>query len=191
MFGLSARAAERRLFHRSGLPQQEGVSAMSEMTTSAKETRPAPATRPARTDWVSPMGWLRSEIDRLFEDFGQPGASAFSFGVPAAAPALEMVDEDKAYRLTAELPGLAEKDVELSVADGVITISGEKKEEKNEKDNGYMLSERRYGSFRRQLALPSDVNPDGIKAGFKDGVLTVTLPKDENAKPRERKIAIE
>jgi HSP20 family protein len=137
------------------------------------------------------MGWLRSEIDRLFDDFGRPSRSAFSFGAPGANPALELVDEDKAYRLTAELPGLGEKDVNISLADGILSISGEKKEEKSEKDNGYVLSERRYGSFRRQLALPSDVNPDGIKAAFKDGVLTVTMPKDEKAKPHERKIVIE
>ncbi len=158
---------------------------MNEVTT-PKTTVPA-----ARADWTSPMGWLRGEIDRLFEDFGRPSRSAFSFAAPAASPALELVDEDKAYRLTAELPGLGDKDVDISVADGVITIAGEKKEEKNEKSNGYVLSERRYGSFRRQLALPSDVDPEGIKAAFKDGVLTVTMPKDEHAKPRERKIAIE
>ena len=166
---------------------------MSEMTTTPKGTTSkttTPATRPTRADWISPMGWLRGEIDRLFDDFGRPSRSAFSFGLPAAAPALEMVDKDKAYRLTAELPGLGEKDVDVSVADGVITISGEKKEEKDEKNNGYVLSERRYGSFRRQVALPADVDPEGIKASFKDGVLTVTMPKDEKAKTRVRKIAI-
>jgi HSP20 family protein len=161
---------------------------MNEVTTPKAAV---PTASQARTDWISPMGWLRNEIDRLFEDFGRPSRSAFSFGVSATNPAMELKDEEKAYRLTAELPGLGDKDVDISVADGVITIAGEKKEEKSEKDNGYVLSERRYGSFRRQLALPSDVNPDAIKASFKDGVLTVNLPKDENAKPRERKIAIE
>jgi HSP20 family protein len=160
---------------------------MSEMTTAKDKT---PAARSARTELASPMSWLRTEIDRLFDDFARPTRSAFNFAVPAATPALEMVDEDKEYRLSAELPGLAEKDVELSVADGMLTISGEKKEEQERKEKGYMLSERRYGSFRRQLTLPSDVNPEGIKAKFKDGVLTVTLPKDEHAANRTRKIEI-
>lgn len=161
---------------------------MNEITTSKAKT---PAARPTGMDLLSPMSWLRSEIDRLFDDFGRPSRSAFNFAMPALAPALEMVDEDKAYRLTAELPGLGEKDIELSIVDGVLTISGEKKEEQERKEKGLMLSERRYGSFRRELALPSDVDPNGIKAKFKDGVLTVTLPRDEKTASRARKITIE
>ena len=102
-----------------------------------------------------------------------------------------MVDDKTEYRQTAELPGLSDKDVDLSVADGVLTLSGEKRKESERKEKGYMLSERRYGSFRRQLSLPSDVDPNGIKAQFKDGVLTVTLPKDERSPNRAHKIAIE
>jgi HSP20 family protein len=158
-------------------------------TTTTKDT--TPAARPARAEVASPMSWLRTEIDRLFEDFARPSRSAFNFAATGTTPALEMVEEDKEYRLSAELPGLAEKDVELSVADGTLTISGEKKEEQERKEKGYLLSERRYGSFRRQLALPRDVNPEGITAKFKDGVLVVTLPKDEHAANRSRKIDIE
>lgn len=149
-------------------------------------------TRSGRTD-PTPMGWLRNEIDRLFEDFGGPSRSMFSFSPRAIAPspALELSEGDKEYRLTAELPGMAENDVEISVAENVLTISGEKREEQEHREEGYLLSERRYGSFRRQVPLPSDVDPNGIAAKFKDGVLTVTLPKDENAPSRPRKIAIE
>jgi HSP20 family protein len=140
-----------------------------------------------------PMGWLRSEIDRLFDDFGRPRQSIFNFGNRGSipVPALEMIEDDKAYKLTAELPGLKEDDVEISVGDGVLTISGEKKEESERKDKGFMLSERRYGSFHRQVALPADVDPNGIKARFDKGVLTLTLAKDENVAPRKQKIAIE
>ncbi len=140
-----------------------------------------------------PMDWLRGEIDRLFEDFGRPGSSIFSFGnrSPAApVPAVELVDDDKAYRLTAELPGLSEQDIAVSIADGVLDISGEKKEESERKDKGYLYSERRYGSFHRQVSLPSDVDQNGITAQFKDGILTVTLAKDENVPARSRKIEI-
>ncbi|AMK22915.1 MULTISPECIES: Hsp20/alpha crystallin family protein [Sphingomonadaceae] len=141
-----------------------------------------------------PVGWLRSEIDRLFDGFDSPARGLFSFaprGPLAIVPALEMVDDEKAYRLTAELPGLDEKDVEINVADGVLSISGEKKETEERKEKGFLLSERRYGSFQRQIPLPADVDPEGIKAQFKDGVLSVTLAKDEKAAARTRKIAIE
>ena len=140
-----------------------------------------------------PMDWLRGEIDRLFEDFGRPASSIFSFGNRSSAapvPAVELVDDDKAYRLTAELPGLSEQDIAVSIADGVLDISGEKKEESERKDKGYLYSERRYGSFHRQVSLPSDVDQNGITAQFKDGVLTVTLAKDENVPARRRKIEI-
>src|SRR3546814_10336105 len=107
------------------------------------------------------MDWRRGEIDRLFEHFSRPASSSVSFGnrSPAApVPAVELVDDDKAYRLTAELPGLSEQDIAVSIADGVLDISGEKKEESERKDKGYLYSERRYGSFHRQVSLPSDVD---------------------------------
>lgn len=140
-----------------------------------------------------PMDWLRGEIDRLFEDFGRPPSSIFNIGnrQPAApVPAAEMVDDGNAYRLTVELPGLSEQDIVLSVADGILDISGEKKEETERQDKGYLFSERRYGSFHRQLSLPSDVDQNGITAQFKDGILTIALAKDENVPARSRKIEI-
>lgn len=158
------------------------------------KARPASSLRDLATQISEPVGWLRTEIDRLFDDFAGPGRSLFSFaprGALAIVPALEMVDDDKSYRLTAELPGLDEKDIEINVADGVLSISGEKKEEQERKEKGFLFSERRYGSFQRQVSLPADVDPEGIKAQFKDGVLTVTLAKDEKVAARTRKIAIE
>lgn len=163
--------------------------------TNVPVTKARPASlRDFATQISEPVSWLRTEIDRLFDDFGGPGRSLFNFTPRAAlapVPALEMVEDEKAYRLTAELPGLAEKDVEINVADGVLTIAGEKKEESERKEKGFMLSERRYGSFQRQIALPADVDAEGIKAQFKDGILTVTMAKDEKAAARSRKIAIE
>lgn len=158
----------------------------------AAKTRPATG-RDLLRPVSEPMGWLRSEIDRLFEDFGRPALSAFDFGMRSLAPmpALEMVEEGDAYRLTAELPGLSERDVEIKVADGVLTFSGEKKEASERQEKGFMLSERRYGAFERQIALPKDVDPDAIKAQVKDGVLTVTLAKDKKAEAHVRKIRVE
>jgi HSP20 family protein len=104
---------------------------------------------------------------------------------------MELIDGDKEYKLSVELPGMTDKDVEIAVADGVLTISGEKKEETERKDEGYLVSERRYGSFKRQIALPADVQPDAIKARFGNGVLNVTLGKDQKAQSRQHKIPIE
>ena len=90
------------------------------------KTRSASPLRDLATHISEPGGWLRSEIDRLFDDFGSPARGLFNFGTRtdlAPVPALELVDDEKAYRRTAELPGLAEKDVEISVAAGVLTIS--------------------------------------------------------------------
>lgn len=161
--------------------------------TMASKARSLSPFRDFATQMTEPVGWLRSEIDRLFDDFGRPGQSIFNFDTRGGSPvpALELVEDEKAYKLTAELPGLKEDDVEISVGDGVLTISGEKKEESERKDKGFMLSERRYGSFQRQLALPTDVDPNGIKARFDKGVLTLTLAKDEKVTPRKQKIAIE
>lgn len=141
----------------------------------------------------APMDWLRGEIDRLFEGFGQPSASLFNFGGRPDAtplPAVEVSHDEKSYTLTAELPGLTEKDVDISVADGVLRIAAEKKEEDERKDKGLLFSERRYGSFERQIALPADVDQNGITAQFKDGLLTVTLAKDQQTAARSRKIEI-
>jgi HSP20 family protein len=140
-----------------------------------------------------PLSWLRTEIDRLFDDFGHPTRSIFTFGNKALAPMppLDLIDDDKSYRLTVELPGLTEKDINVSVSDGALRVSGEKREEQEHKEEGYLLNERRYGAFERHIPLPADVKSDGIKAQFKDGVLTVTLAKDEKSPARARKIAIE
>jgi HSP20 family protein len=88
-----------------------------------------------------------------------------------------VTETEKETEITAELPGLEEKDVQINVADGVLTIRGEKKAEKEEKDKDYRLLERTYGSFSRALELPAGVDPDTIKASIAKGVLTVTVPK--------------
>jgi HSP20 family protein len=163
---------------------------MSDLTTPAKTQL---ATRGLLGRPSEPMGWLRSEIDRLFDEFGRPARNAFDLGMRSIfpMPALEMIEKDDSYRLTAELPGLSEKDVEINVADGVLIVSGEKREASEKKDKGLMLSERRYGAFERQIALPKDVDPAAIKAQVKDGVLTVTLAKDKKVAANTRKIQVE
>ena len=104
-----------------------------------------------------------------------------------AAPAVEMTESDKAYEVTAELPGMDEKDIEVKVVDGNLMIKGEKQQEKEEKQKDYYLHERRFGSFERRFQVPEGVDADKIEASFKKGVLTVTLPKKlEAQKPAKR-----
>jgi HSP20 family protein len=136
---------------------------------------------------------LHDEIDRLFDDFGFTRASRGIFGFPATAqfsPAMELTEKKDRYELAIELPGMEEKDIDIECADGVLTISGEKREESEEQTDGYLVSERNYGSFRRRLTLPTDVDPDAINAKFSKGVLKLKLKKDAKAANRAKKIAI-
>lgn len=135
------------------------------------------------------FGWLRHEIDRLFDDIGR-SARGVPFTATGLAPAVELAERDRDYRLTVELPGVKEDDVEVSIADGVLTLKGDKREHEERKESGFMLSERRYGAFERQIRLPADADPNEIEAKFKKGVLTLTIAKDEKKAPQPRKIAV-
>lgn len=155
-------------------------------------TLPIERKRPESTA-LAPLTRLRDEIDRLFDDFSfaRPPHSIFGFAArPELNPAMELVAKDGGYELSIELPGLEERDIEVEVADGVLTVSGEKREESEKKENGYLMSERRYGSFRRQLALPADIDPDTIAAKFRHGVLELGMKKDKKAVSRAKKIKI-
>jgi HSP20 family protein len=166
--------------------------------TIQKSTTPAP--KP--TDW-SPFDSLRREIDQLFDDFHPFGwrlpraRQMLGFDMPRpdgegwiVAPAMDLVEKEKEYEISAELPGIDEKNVEIKVANQVLTIKGEKKEEKEEKQKDYYLSERRYGSFQRSFAVPEAVDTDKIEATFVKGVLVVKLPKTVEAQKAEKKIAV-
>ena len=162
----------------------------------------AEASAPALQAW-RPFETLRREIDRLFDDFDggfrrwPAGRSPFNaapswrseFTWPAA-PAVDLVETDKGFEVTAELPGLDEKNIEVKFVDGVLTIKGEKQEEKEEKKKDYYLHERSFGSFHRALHVPAGVDSDKIDATFKKGVLKVTLPKSAEAQKAEKKIAV-
>ncbi len=141
---------------------------------------------------AGPMNWIRGEIDRLFDDFTQPGRGIFSPFSPGTGPvpAMDLVDKGKEYCLTAELPGLTDKDIDIEISDGVLSIAGEKSEKSETKDCGCLMTERRYGSFRRQISLPADADPESIEAKVKHGVLTVTVEKDAKASASVRKIEI-
>ncbi len=167
------------------------------VTTESKPTTPPTAMQAWR-----PFEGLRREVDRLFEDFTM-NPLRLPFRRPAfdiepfwqaeswiAAPAVDLVEKEKAFELTAELPGLDEKNVEVKVANGVLTIKGEKQEDKEEKNKDFHMRERRFGSFERALRIPETVDADKIEASFKKGVLSVTLPKTVEAQKPVKTIEV-
>ena len=165
-----------------------------ETTPVTQENKPA--------DW-QPFEVLRKQVDRLFNDF-QTGFLQAPFFRPLpdiesfwrrdlgfnVTPAIDIVEKDKAFEVTAELPGLDAKNIDLQLSDGMLTIKGEKQEEKEEKTKDRYVSERRYGSFRRTLQVPGSVDAEKIEANYKGGVLTVTLPKSSEAQKQPKTIPI-
>jgi HSP20 family protein len=124
-------------------------------------------------------------VDRLFEDLWR-GAGSPASGAPTQfAPRIDVVESEAEYQVTVELPGLEEKDFHLDVHGDVLTVSGEKRVEQAGEDKGWRWSERSYGSFRRSIQLPSEVETDKASATFKSGVLTIVLPKVARARVRQ------
>ena len=156
---------------------------------------------PASQVW-QPFEGFRREIDRLFEDFGRsfwpPSRRSFFAAAPlwgrektwSTAPAVDVVESEKAYEIKAEMPGMDEKNIEVKVANGNLTIKGEKQEEKEEKKKDYYLQERKFGSFERSFSIPEGVDTDKIEAAFKNGVLNVTLPKKPEAQKPAKNIEV-
>lgn len=179
---------------------------MSESQNVAKSEQRAPQTSTAQPEatW-HPLAVFRNEMDRLFDGFWRrmaPGApqrraeiepqplwrfdSDFGFAVPN----MDLVETDKDFRIKAELPGMDASNVELGISGDVLTIKGEKKDEREEKAENFHLSERRFGSFRRSFQLHPGVDVERIEAKFDKGVLTVTLPKTPESAARQRKIEV-
>lgn len=171
--------------------------------------RSAPANVPAPSMFATSLNALQSEIDRLFNDFSRgfgfglsfPGRSMNvepmrgmerAFGLEASLmPKVDVAETDKEVMVTAELPGITEKDVQVTVSDDLLTIKGEKKAEKEEKKKNYYMAERSYGSFQRSFRLPESVVTDKVSASFENGVLTVRAPKRQGAaKPGAKKVEI-
>jgi HSP20 family protein len=132
-------------------------------------------------------GFWRSPVGRTVTDIEPFWAGATGWGIN---PAVDVVEKDGHYEIRAELPGMSADNIDVNLADGTLTIKGEKKEEKEEKKEDFYLSERRYGRFQRSFVVPQGVDPAKIEATFKDGVLTITLAKSPEAKKPHQKIAI-
>src|SRR5215472_18448261 len=170
-------------------------TAMADVPIEVKKSSPAQTNLP--DVWQS----FRSEMDRVFDRFGrgfgfpslrrmfdvEPAwRSSFSFSMPA----IDMSEDDKAYKISAELPGIDAKDIDVSVSGDTLVLKGEKRQEKKEKDKNYHFSERSYGSFQRSFQLPSSVDRNKVAADFSKGVLTITLPKTAEAKKPVKKIEV-
>ena len=123
---------------------------------------------------------LENELNRLFTESTNN----------SWAPLVELSEDKNNFLVAAELPGLKMEDIEVTLLDGVLTISGERKQERNVEEGAVHRSERYFGRFERSLTLPSEVAADGVKADYKDGLLTVTLPKTEAAKPKKIGIGV-
>jgi HSP20 family protein len=158
---------------------------------------------PRLVDPWQPLTTLHQQVNRLFDDFSpfglrQPLASSLFDVEPLlqrefsglGMPAMDIAEKEKAFELTAELPGMDEKNIEIKLSNGNLLIRGEKKEETEEKKKDYYLSERRYGTFERRFNLPKGVDAEHIEARFSKGVLTVSLPKKPEAIKPERSIKI-
>lgn len=132
-----------------------------------------------------PFAGLHRELDRMLEDFGRSFPSLGSSEAQGLVPATDVVETDKEIEITAELPGLEDKDVQIDLSDNVLTIRGEKKAQREEKDKNYRMVERSYGSFYRSLELPAGVDAGAIKATITNGVLKVTVPKPAPAQAKK------
>ncbi len=164
--------------------------------------RSAASTSGRRVAAYSPLSPLHREIDRVFDDvfqgLGLPSIARVSSASPAMGstkdlvlkPSVDITATNSEYTITAEVPGVSEDDVKLELADNTLTISGEKKFEAEKEDKDFYRVERSYGSFRRVITLPEDADRDNIDAKFKDGVLTVTLPRKAVSKPDVKVIDI-
>jgi HSP20 family protein len=127
---------------------------------------------------------LRREMDRLWEDYFGAGRRALRPMEMEFAPAVDISETPEQVVVKAEVPGIDAKDIDITVSGDVLTIKGEKKAEREEKEESYHLVERSYGSFTRSLKLPAAVEMDKIEAKYEKGVLTVTCPKKEEVKPK-------
>jgi HSP20 family protein len=132
---------------------------------------------------------LRDEMDRLFDNFFTRSGEQGTFDTPWA-PIVDIYETKESVIIDAELPGMKQSDIEVNVTDNMLTIKGEKKQEKDTKEENFYRVERIYGSFSRSFTLPVGVHADKIKAVYKDGVLKITLPKAEEVKPKQIPIEV-
>ena len=136
---------------------------------------------------------IYNRMDRMFDDFfaGRPAILRAGAGDWDWNPPVDISESDSQVEIRAEVPGLSKEDVSVAVTENVLTLQGEKKQESDVKDETVHRVERAYGRFSRSFTLPKNIQTDGAKASFKDGVLTLSIPKLEQPKPKEIHISVE
>ncbi len=139
-------------------------------------------------DKDDPFGALQREVEKVFDDFTRSWPSVGALTGRGLMPNIDVHETDNGLEVTAELPGVDEKDVEVTLADNVLTIKGEKKYEHKEGAEGRVVSERSYGAFQRSFTLPYEVDPNRVQANVEKGVLKVSLPKSAELKKKTKKI---
>jgi HSP20 family protein len=144
-----------------------------------------------RWEPIGELHTIQSEMNRLFNTYFDQPAQAARGGSTMRGwiPAMDLVESGETYVLRADLPGLSEDDVKIELEDNVLTVSGERKGEHEDHEQGYYRVERAFGAFSRSLTLPEGVNPEAVRAHFDRGVLEVQIPKPEQRKPRKVSIA--
>jgi HSP20 family protein len=146
---------------------------------------------PVRYDYDNPFSLLHEDMNSLIDNFFR-GFDIEPFGrrYTSFTPDVEVSESDKEIKISAELPGLDEKDIDVSLTNGTLTIRGEKKEAKESNEKGYHMKERSYGSFKRSIPLYSEIETDKVDAHFKKGVLSITLPKSAKEIEEKKKIKV-
>ena len=131
---------------------------------------------------------IRHEMNRIFDDFTR---RPFHIGLRESGwnPSVDIAETDEAIVVKAELPGITKEDVNISITDNILTLKGEKKQEKEIKEENYHRIERSYGNFQRSFTLPAKIQHEKVKATFKDGILNINIPKAEEVKPKQIEIA--
>lgn len=137
----------------------------------------------------SDMFSLQREMNRMFDSFFR-GADEPGLITSSWVPAVDVAEEDEAYVVKVELPGVNKDDVKITLESNILTIRGEKKAESEVKEKNYHRTERSYGAFQRSFTLPTTVKNDRIDAVYKDGILSITLPKAEEAKPKQIEVKV-
>lgn len=147
---------------------------------------------PARelVGWHSDLFGLQREINRMFDNMFGRGYQDEDTALVSWVPSVDIAENDNEYLVKVDLPGVTKDDVKITLESNVLTIRGEKKQEKETKKENFHRVERSYGSFQRSFTLPTTVKSEKIDASFKDGVLTIVLPKMEEAKPKEIEVKV-
>lgn len=144
-----------------------------------------------RWEPAAELNTIQTEMNRLFNSlFDSPTRPSSGEVTRRWVPAIDLVEEDDHYVLTADLPGVSDQAISVEVDAGVLTIAGERRSDRGESASGYRRIERSYGSFKRTLTLPDGVDADAVRASFDKGVLEVTIPKPEQIKPRKVTVAV-